>query len=307
MTGPYCAQCGQHAHVETPTLGEFVHEYLHHYVALEGKLGRSLWLLISRPGKLTQEYLAGRRARYVKPLQLYLTFSFIFFICLTQFGIHVGRVPGAAVTLSPVAPHASVQRGGSHPPQASAVKSAAGSTAGASAGTAASIKPPEGKQSNWKMNFDDSVPGSIGQHWNAGARVWQAQFDADPDKAFDKLIRQVLRYAPYSVFLLMPVFALLLQLLYWKRRLRYGAHLVYALHLHTLAFIVYLFAFLPLPKLLPILALLIMPVYFLLSLRRVYGGSVPGLVLRAGLLGTVYSILGGMTIVGIVFLTLGLG
>ncbi|WP_183085179.1 DUF3667 domain-containing protein [Trinickia fusca] len=66
-----------------PTLREFAHEYLHHYVAADGKLLPTLKLLLLKPGQLTLEYLAGRRQRYVKPLSLYVTFSFLFFLFLS--------------------------------------------------------------------------------------------------------------------------------------------------------------------------------------------------------------------------------
>jgi hypothetical protein len=80
--GPYCAQCGQETIHEMPTLREFAHEYLHNYVAAESKLLVTVKLLVLKPGQLTLEYLAGRRRRYVKPLPLYVTFSFLFFLLL---------------------------------------------------------------------------------------------------------------------------------------------------------------------------------------------------------------------------------
>lgn len=90
----YCGACGQETRLHPPTLREFVHEFASHYVALEGALWRSLgWLLVA-PGRLTREYLAGRRRRYVLPLRLYLTLSLVFFLALrlgggTSFGIDV--------------------------------------------------------------------------------------------------------------------------------------------------------------------------------------------------------------------------
>ncbi|RFU49307.1 DUF3667 domain-containing protein [Paraburkholderia sp. DHOC27] len=69
-----------------PTVREFLHEYLHHHVAAEGKLFATLKLLILRPGQLTVEFLVGRRQRYVKPLSLYLTLSFVFFLLLSWSG-----------------------------------------------------------------------------------------------------------------------------------------------------------------------------------------------------------------------------
>jgi hypothetical protein len=76
----FCPVCGQETAVHPPTFGEFVHEFIGHYVAFEGALWRTLGLLLFRPGRLTREYLEGRRRKYVFPLRLYLTISFIFFI-----------------------------------------------------------------------------------------------------------------------------------------------------------------------------------------------------------------------------------
>ena len=78
-TGNFCADCGQETTLHVASAREFLHEFIGHYVALEGKLWKSLALLLFRPGKLTTEYIAGRRARYVQPLRLYLTFSILFF------------------------------------------------------------------------------------------------------------------------------------------------------------------------------------------------------------------------------------
>ena len=78
----FCSQCGQDTAGHPPSLWEFVHEWLLHYVAFEGKLWKSLWALLARPGFLTQEYLAGRKQRYVLPLRLLLSFGLLFFVAL---------------------------------------------------------------------------------------------------------------------------------------------------------------------------------------------------------------------------------
>jgi len=56
----FCAACGQETAVHAPTLDEFLHEFVGHYVAFEGALWRTMGLLMFRPGRLTREYLAGR-------------------------------------------------------------------------------------------------------------------------------------------------------------------------------------------------------------------------------------------------------
>jgi hypothetical protein len=77
--GRFCADCGQTTALHPPTVREFVHEFITHSVALEGALWRTLVALLIFPGRLTVEYFAGRRARYIAPLRLYLTASLILF------------------------------------------------------------------------------------------------------------------------------------------------------------------------------------------------------------------------------------
>lgn len=79
LSGPYCATCGQHAHESARSLHTLFHEAWHLVTHLDGRLWRSLGLLLLRPGRLTSEYFADRRARYVPPFQLYFVISVAFF------------------------------------------------------------------------------------------------------------------------------------------------------------------------------------------------------------------------------------
>ncbi|HXI27305.1 MAG TPA: DUF3667 domain-containing protein, partial [Vicinamibacterales bacterium] len=79
LTGPYCGACGQKIAPPNPTIGDFVHELAHELVHVDGKIFRSLRLLVTAPGALTAEQFAGRRVCYVSPIRLYLTFSVLFF------------------------------------------------------------------------------------------------------------------------------------------------------------------------------------------------------------------------------------
>lgn len=63
MNARFCSQCGQDTANHPPSLMEFAHEFVSHYIAVEGTLWKSLWGLMARPGFLTREYLAGRKQR----------------------------------------------------------------------------------------------------------------------------------------------------------------------------------------------------------------------------------------------------
>jgi hypothetical protein len=79
LTGPYCAACGQKDRSASPTVRDFIHELAEELLSYDGKIYSSIWLLFARPGFLTREAFADRRASYVSPLRLYLFFSVLFF------------------------------------------------------------------------------------------------------------------------------------------------------------------------------------------------------------------------------------
>src|SRR5689334_1420241 len=71
LSGLYCSDCGQHAHVHR-TLRAFTEDFLTGALNFEGKIFRTLPLLAWRPGDLTRRYIQGQRARFVSPLALFL-------------------------------------------------------------------------------------------------------------------------------------------------------------------------------------------------------------------------------------------
>ena len=78
LSGPYCHQCGQHAHVHR-TLTSFFHDFAHGVLHFEGKIFRTLPMLAWRPGELTRRYIDGQRARFVSPIALFLFCVFLMF------------------------------------------------------------------------------------------------------------------------------------------------------------------------------------------------------------------------------------
>ncbi len=82
LGGKFCSVCGQKNESLRRGLKDLALELVHHPL-IDTKLWRSLLPLLLRPGALTEEYLAGRRTRYIRPLKLYLTISVTFFALLT--------------------------------------------------------------------------------------------------------------------------------------------------------------------------------------------------------------------------------
>jgi Protein of unknown function (DUF3667) len=80
LLGKFCVNCSQAADVHVPTTVELVHELLEGVLHTDSRLWRTLKYLCFRPGKLTQEFVAGRRLAYLPPFRLYLVVSVIFFL-----------------------------------------------------------------------------------------------------------------------------------------------------------------------------------------------------------------------------------
>ncbi|HVO08723.1 MAG TPA: DUF3667 domain-containing protein [Burkholderiaceae bacterium] len=86
LSGRYCAACGQRVDTAPHSLGHFIGEAAEVLTHADSRLWGTLWPLLARPGFLTREYFAGRRARYLQPFRLYLIMSVLFFVLAAVLG-----------------------------------------------------------------------------------------------------------------------------------------------------------------------------------------------------------------------------
>ncbi|MDE2049191.1 MAG: DUF3667 domain-containing protein, partial [Betaproteobacteria bacterium] len=243
----YCPACGQSTALHPPSAREFVHEFIGHYVALEGTLWRTLALLCAKPGQLTVHYLAGRKLRYVNPLRLYLTVSLVVFL--------VGRLVGAAPE---------VQVGSSNAQMREQIAHSKGVLMGAVSD--------DGRVTGAELFNDGTFTCTLHWGWLCDRlKVRMQQMKAEPKTAISQGMGHFRDNLPYAMFVLMPLFALLTKAVYLRRGLVYGEHLVFALHVHTAWFVLALAALL-LPASVSDVPVVIAPVYALLAMQRVYGG-----------------------------------
>jgi hypothetical protein len=99
-TGAYCAKCGQKPARRDPTFGEFLRDTTHELTDWDGKLPATLRALFFRPGLLTEDFLAGRRARWLPPLRVYLICSLVFFASRPLIEAATGRALPGIVTVT---------------------------------------------------------------------------------------------------------------------------------------------------------------------------------------------------------------
>jgi hypothetical protein len=237
LQGHFCAHCGQPHHALDPSLHDLLHEATHEFLHLDGKILTTLKDLIFFPGRLSTEFLAGKRARYIGPIRLYLTMSLLFFLLM---GYNSDKA---------------IQHG-----------------SGIHAETQINISNKDPKISQW---FNRSIAHAL----------------EDP-KAF---LHEMMANTSHIMFVLVPLFALILRFIYFRRTLRYPAYVYFALHLHAFFFLV--LAVKLLIGLLKIdwlenaagwIQFFWMPIYLFMAMRRVFGGTRRRTLLRFAVLNMVY-------------------
>src|SRR6478672_3228618 len=82
LTGHYCGQCGQAAVDYRRSFRYVIADVLDSFLNWDSKFFTTIALLIVKPWRLTNEFLAGKRVRYVNPLRLYLLASILFFFAV---------------------------------------------------------------------------------------------------------------------------------------------------------------------------------------------------------------------------------
>lgn len=96
LIGDYCHACGQKTHVHR-TLSAFWHDLLHGVLHFEGKIWRTLPMLVWKPGELTRRYIEGERTRFVSPLAMFLFSVFLTFALIGSIGRQAYRSRNAPV------------------------------------------------------------------------------------------------------------------------------------------------------------------------------------------------------------------
>jgi hypothetical protein len=240
LSGVFCAACGQRALDPDPTLREFLHELAEEFLHWDGKLARTFRLLVTTPGALTNEYLAGRRIRYISPLRIYLTCSVLFFFV------------SSIVPKPPLV----IRTGG-------AVQTNVGPITISQSDTTQAI----------------AALDTLARHGRWVGRVWGMHFgNALRHRA--ELSLAIAATVPKTMFVLVPLFAALVALVFRSRRQRYPQHLTFALHVHAFLFLALtvmlvrrLTTVVPVVALVQLIVLGAIAVYFVKAIRAVYGGS----------------------------------
>jgi hypothetical protein len=276
LSGRFCANCSQAADVHVPTTKELLHELLEGLTHSDSRLWRTLTTLWFKPGKLTAEFVAGRRVAYLPPFRLYLVLSVILFLMFSF--IHAS---GEAIKFD------------------EAMKPG-GVTTGAAAPATKRISSCD------DFNF---ITFSAHPTWNPRIRHACEEIARDNGQAWLHVTVATLSKA---MFIFLPLIAFLNMLMYWRPRYRYAEHLLFFVHVHAFYFSVAILLFLIIeaaaawPKLAGVADVLetllgwSLPVYTVMAMRRIFRRSWPGTLFKGVVLFFAYSIVFGLTLAAVV-------
>lgn len=247
----YCPNCGQKALPDHLTVKYFIHEFLNNYFSFDSKFLNTVKQLIIKPGFLTIEFIAGRRIRYINPIQLFIFSSFLYFLVnsfmflkedygkndLVRFNDRNKNVLSDSVEIQQIDSLFIVQNG------------------------------------EEIDTIDNSYVGEFlkkSQDFNA----------MDTESQNEKISRNI----SYSVFLLMPLFALYLGWFFKRKKKHYLENIVFSLHFHAFYYVAGVL-FLLLDKLITgdvdsLMLLTIVCIYLLIAIKRFYSFSWISSVIR---------------------------
>ena len=261
LQGHWCAKCGQPAIEYRRSFRHVVADLLNEFLNWDSKFFTTIALLILKPWRLTNEFLAGKRVRYVNPLRLYLLASILFFFAVnygakgiridpTKFPEEKRAEVAAAIADKRGEIEAELRKDNLTPEQRQKVQKALDYLTKPSATTtptpeetasptpASSASPTaESHQQTYGpvadrpfVVFDNAKSTTPFERWIEGRAKEKM---GEHGTKMGLFISTLFSNLPYMMLCCIPLFALVLKLLYIRGRIFYIDHLIYALHIHS--------------------------------------------------------------------------
>ncbi len=86
LQGKYCHVCGQENLQIKESFGHMMNHAISDYFHFDHQFFHTLKPLLFKPGYLTNEYMSGKRAQYLHPVKMYIFISLVYFVLLFQTG-----------------------------------------------------------------------------------------------------------------------------------------------------------------------------------------------------------------------------
>ena len=230
----FCPDCGQRQRAFRQPVHVLARDLVAEYFGFEGKLWQTALALL-RPGFLTAEYLDGRQRRYARPLRLYLVASLLFFfaVSLIDPGEQLRRTILDGGFTSETTVEEALEASAEQQQRLRARRAALDRLSEAGV-----VLVPD------SLLEDVAEPDTARALVIAGRAVeselvreiGRIESRADAAAVLPRVVQSAVARVPNAMFVLLPMFAFLLKLLYARRGRYYGEHLVFAFHVHAFWF-----------------------------------------------------------------------
>ncbi|HEX7719636.1 MAG TPA: DUF4286 family protein [Woeseiaceae bacterium] len=296
LAGQYCSRCGQRARSRLISIWELVRDAIGDLFELDSRIWQTLIPLVFRPGKLTRDYLMGRRARFMPPFRTYLVLSLLFFLVAffdpqQQLGIFFEPPdPSVAANADTDASASEVREEVLDELRREGIIAGPQESEPANDSDAEEDTPAAGiritPDDDAVVNCDlegfslDGAPEWLSRRFTRDrVQAVCEKVSADSGQAF---LNQLLDNVPVALFVLLPLMALVLKMLFPLSKRYYAEHLLFVLHFHAFFFLILtiqvvvsrLATRLPIPEAAANLTILVLslyiPVYLYKAMRRVY-------------------------------------
>jgi hypothetical protein len=331
MIGAYCAMCGQERDTHRRTVWGLIKDYVADFISFDSRVLRTMRALMFMPGELPLAFREGRTQRYVPAIRLYLFVSLLFFLFLSTTGIALMQFDLKLVSyrLSHDAQGnvVRIENGKATPLKGLKADSKGNIYAGQSKDDDAvtgRIVIPDMKADGSANNNITNVPiffqriGSVRSNLTPQQRATLASISKDEQDEIDKqggnwfekgiygttqklqtnpaaLNGPLMTWIPRVLFLLLPLYAMVLFLFYVRKRKSFFFvdHLVFSLSVHTAAFVVLVVAALAAQLIdgmwVGAFVFLSLAIYVLLAMKRFYAQRWPITVVKYLAVGFIYS------------------
>jgi len=280
----FCPKCGQKNINNNPTFWELMADFFQNYFSLDSKMGRSIKPFFFKPGYLTNRFNEGKRVSYVNPIRLYLIISFFYFFIL---GIMINSIEGGSSNTNETEVQGNEKETGKNQNGGIEIEidDGSGDDVFETLIKYADVDSISDLALMDSLNIDIHAPGDLEKRIISQLRRAASNTEL--------LKGSIAKNLPIMMFLLLPIFAMILKLIYVRRKLLYIRHLVHSLHLHSFAFIIFGLTIIFLFEVhtsgwVALLSCFIVFLYTFFSFKNVYNQSTGKTFLKLILLGFTY-------------------
>src|SRR6266568_1556038 len=250
LRGHWCAQCGQPAIDYRRSFRYVIADLLDEFLSWDSKFFATIGLLVVRPWKLTNQFLAGHRVRYVHPLRLYLLASILFFFAVNYWAKSLHLQPGkitskdraeieSALDAQNLTPEqrAKVERSlnmANISPEVAAIMAAKGKDTTPEETGIPQATPTSRETATPPAFFQSGNPSTPFEKW---IETRAKEKIGEHGTNLQLFAKTLISNLPYMMLCCIPLFALVLKILYIRREVFYIDHLIYALHIHSFAYL----------------------------------------------------------------------